>query len=123
MFSHGILNDFFLYPQLVAANDFSFVVARGSSIIKFFKLVGQVYHLYKNITDTSLVDWTLDTDHLILKEYPQNVKILRRSGLDFVEVQTLTTTIDVVQAKNGILIIGDGPNSTNIQIWKSIRSE
>jgi hypothetical protein len=123
MFSHGILNDFFLYPQLVASSDFSLLLARGSSKIKCYNFAGGSFQLFKNLTFSSMVDWTLDNNHLILKEYPQNVRILKRGNLDFIDVQNLTTTIDLVQAKNGILIIGDGPNATNIQFWKSIKSE
>jgi hypothetical protein len=117
MFMHS-LSYSFLYPQVLTFDNFNIVLARDNNQIKCFKLVDSAYQLYKNISYPNMQDWSIDTDHLIVKQ-DENVWVLKRNGIDFVEVQNLATTATAVGAKNGTLITANG---TIIMVWKSIKS-
>lgn len=62
------------------------------------------------------MDWTFDRDHLVVALEPSQVRVLKKDGKDFTEVQNLAVYATAVGSSNGTLITA---GNLTISVWDS----
>jgi hypothetical protein len=119
MFSHSLQYSAYIVTQILASTNFSYVIARDNSTVKFFEYVNSSYQQFKVKTyNYYITDWSLDKDiHLAVQQIYQMLSILKKNGSDFIDVQNLTSTSNIVGSGNGTLI---SASNNGITIWKSV---
>jgi hypothetical protein len=119
-FIPGLHYGLLTYPQILGFDNFNLVMARDNSTIKFYSFSGSAYQQYKNMTfKPAITDWSLDNDHLVIQQ-GQLVRVFRRYGADFSEVQNMTTSANTICTGNGTLITTSG---NTFMVWKSMATE
>jgi hypothetical protein len=114
MINHG----FNSFTQILAPNNFSYIIVRCGAAVNFFQFLNNTYSQYKNLSfGYSISDWALDTNHLVIGlSSLQQVYVYRNIGIDFNQVQNLSSTCTAVGAGNGTLITAAG---ITVSIWRS----